>query len=243
MDQAGGGGGTDDQTAAEVTVDASVFTGGILSGTDTDVQEALETINFHDFGDITAVNTEANSGLAGGCAGDDCDLSLDIHNLPTFTGAIADVDLFAIVNMSQGDDPQVAAASTVRTYMQIGAGGGTGDITAVTTANNSGLAGGCSSGECEPTLDLENLDDYLDDLNADSVLAFNDSFSNNKITMAQFATFQADGTTITASNGVFSAVGGGSGGTASEATFKGALASTSTTAAGLRQRVHDYRDC
>ena len=40
----GGGGGTDDQTAAEVTVDATGFTGN-LSATDTDVQTALATFD------------------------------------------------------------------------------------------------------------------------------------------------------------------------------------------------------
>ena len=42
--QSGGGGGTDDQTAAEVPVTATGFTGN-LGATDTDVQTALETID------------------------------------------------------------------------------------------------------------------------------------------------------------------------------------------------------
>ena len=40
----GGGGGTDDQTAAEVPVTTTNFNGN-LSGTDNDVQAALETID------------------------------------------------------------------------------------------------------------------------------------------------------------------------------------------------------
>ena len=44
IDASGGGGGTDDQTAAEVPVTATGFAGN-LSGTDTDVQTALATID------------------------------------------------------------------------------------------------------------------------------------------------------------------------------------------------------
>ena len=65
---AGIDGGTDDQTAAEVTVSTTNF-GVNLSATDDSVQEALDTLDdliSGGTGDITAVTTASNSGLAGG---------------------------------------------------------------------------------------------------------------------------------------------------------------------------------
>ena len=79
-----GGGGTDDQTAAEVPVTTTNFDGN-LSGTDDDVQAALETLDDLSVsggtGDITAVGTAANSGLAGGADSGDVDLIMDVANL------------------------------------------------------------------------------------------------------------------------------------------------------------------
>ena len=76
-------------------------------------------------GDITGVTTSGNSGLSGGVATGTATLILDIHNLSPITGAIADDDRFALSNVSAGADAtQWVAADTVRTYMQIGGGGG-----------------------------------------------------------------------------------------------------------------------
>lgn len=93
---------------------------------------------------------------------------------------------------------------------------GEGDITGVTitTAATSGLSGGASatSGAFSSTLTFT-----PNGLNAGAVNVANDSFviidaddSNNpkKETIADLATAMADGTTVTATNGVLSASGG-----------------------------------
>ena len=81
---AGIDGGTDDQTAAEVTVSTTSFTGN-LSGTDDSVQEALDTLddlNIGGTGDITAVTTASNSGLAGGANTGNVALVVNLAGLP-----------------------------------------------------------------------------------------------------------------------------------------------------------------
>lgn len=61
---AGGGGGTDDQTAAEVPVSASGFTGN-LSPSDTDVQTALETLDaMAAGGDVTGPGSSTDTAVA-----------------------------------------------------------------------------------------------------------------------------------------------------------------------------------
>ena len=73
-----------------------------------------------DVGDITAVVTAVNSGLAGGSQDGEADIRLHIHNLPAMTGlAIADNDRFALANESAGGDAtQFVEADAVREYMQ-----------------------------------------------------------------------------------------------------------------------------
>ena len=68
VDQTGGGG-TDDQTAAEVTVDATAFTGN-LSATDTAVQTALDTIDGLSLGGTGTVSVVAFSAPMGECGRD-----------------------------------------------------------------------------------------------------------------------------------------------------------------------------
>ena len=93
---AGVDGGTDNQTAAEVAVSITNFSGN-LSSTDDSVQDALDTIddlNLGGTGDITAVTTANNSGLAGGSNSGNVALVVNIPGLPdsasiTGTGTLA----------------------------------------------------------------------------------------------------------------------------------------------------------
>ena len=69
---------------------------------------------------------------------------------------------------------------------QGGGGGGTGDITAVTTGMNSGLAGGVDSGAADLTLDISNLPGQGTIAGADR-LAFDDALQTKHITVQNFA--------------------------------------------------------
>ena len=86
--------GTDDQTAGEVPVDETQFSGN-LGSTDTDVQAALETI------DALDVDT------------------LDIAGLPAQTGNFAGADLHAVWNATNGQVEKVTMTAT-RAFMQEG---------------------------------------------------------------------------------------------------------------------------
>ena len=89
-------------------------------------------------------------------------------------------------------------------------GGGTGDITGITTASNSGLAGGVTSGTATLTLDLSNLTGQGNIAGGDH-LPFDDVSASvsKRITLANLASHLA-GTNLTASaGGVLSASSGG----------------------------------
>ena len=85
-----------------------------------------------------------------------------------------------------------------------------GDITAVNTAANSGLAGGASSGAVTLTLDMNNLTAASVNVANDSIAIIDADASNGtrKESIADLATAMADGSTITASSGVLSSSGG-----------------------------------
>ena len=96
---------------------------------------------------------------------------------------------------------------------EAGDGGGTGDITEVTTASTSGLTGGATSGAVALSVDItgltRNLSGQLD--GADSVMMYDDSESALRyFTFGSFAGFFTNNTTtLTASNGQIMVADGG----------------------------------
>ena len=113
----GGGGGTDDQTAAEVPVTTTDFNGN-LSGTDNDVQAALETIDDLSLGaggGLTAVSSDST--LDGdGTAGDPLGLTdVEVNQLDSVPGLLAETaDLsIEVISRTWTDGTDVAAGGFV----------------------------------------------------------------------------------------------------------------------------------
>ena len=118
-------------------------------------------------GDITAVTTASNSGLAGGAVTGSVALRADLSGLPTITTASATTTL---AGSTAGGTTGKFTVGTVAAFLADGTtitetngvlssvATGTGDITAVTTANNSGLAGGALVGQVPLELDIANLE-------------------------------------------------------------------------------------
>ena len=111
---------TDDQTAAEVDVTTTNFDGN-LSATDDDVQAALETLDDlavggGGSGDITAVTTEANSGLAGGVTVGEAILTLDINKLPAVT-SVTTGDHFLISDFTDSNANKKITADHFGTHL------------------------------------------------------------------------------------------------------------------------------
>ena len=105
-------------------------------------------------GTITRIRTQSDSGLAGGVTTGVATLTLDASNLSGYQGTPLSTDTMIIFNVN------ASPAATERiTLGQLALliGGGTGDITGITTAAGSGLAGGATSGTPSLSLDIGSL--------------------------------------------------------------------------------------
>ena len=141
-------------------------------------------------GDITAVTTANNEGLAGGCTTGACALSLDVANLQAITSVAVD-DSIAVQDLTDSSATRRVTLDNVFTTFAstgIGALAGGGhffDPTEIVTIPNPAPADG---------------------------IVFSDASQAGlarRATLTSFATTMADGVTITASNGVLSSVSGG----------------------------------
>jgi hypothetical protein len=140
--------------------------------------------------DITAVtiNTNANSGLSGGTAtssgASTTTLLMDANNLATATAV--STDYLVIEDVTDGSTKKALISDIVAL----------GDITAVNTASNSGLAGGGTSGDLSITVDPSNLSSgsgiTVDTANDLMILEDATDGTVYKVTPNQFASSETD---------------------------------------------------
>ena len=172
-------------------------------------------------GDITAVTTANNSGLAGGVTTGAADLSLDVANLQAVT-SVAVGDLVAIQDLTNsGATRKVTLDDVFTTFASTGIGA---------------LAGGGHF------LDLTEIVTITALAAGDEVVLSDDSNSDvaRRSTLTTLGAFLADGTTITASSGVLSSVSGGA--TITDTDIAEDATTESTTGGASRQAIAEMRD-
>ena len=160
---------------ASISVDASNLTS--VTGTTSDyviIQDVDDSDNtkkclISDFvaaGDITAVNTAANSSLAGGAASGAVSLTADVNNSTSATATASDYVL-----ISDTDDSNATKKALVSDIVSLA-----GDITGVTAG--TAMSGGGSSGAITVNVDV-NSASAVTALSTDYVLIADTSDSNN----------------------------------------------------------------
>jgi len=183
--------------------DLSTIQSSITSATDGQIAFAQDTESYYRYdsdsaswvallggADITAVTitTAANSGLSGGSSATEgafsATLLVDANNLSIVTADSA--DYLVIEDVTDGSTKKALISDIVAL----------GDITAVNTAANSGLAGGGSSGDLSISVDPSNLADgsgITVDV-ANDLLILEDATDGTvyKVTPSQFASSGTD---------------------------------------------------
>jgi hypothetical protein len=183
--------------------DLSTIQSSITSATDGQIAFAQDTESYYRYdsdstswvallggADITAVTitTAANSGLSGGSSATEgafsATLLVDANNLSIVTADSA--DYLVIEDVTDGSTKKALISDIVAL----------GDITAVNTAANSGLAGGGSSGDLSISVDPSNLADgsgiTVDTANDLMILEDATDGTVYKVTPSQFASSGTD---------------------------------------------------
>jgi len=183
--------------------DLSTIQSSITSAVDGQIAFAQDTESYYRYdsdssswvallggADITAVTitTASNSGLSGGSTATSgaftSTLLIDANNLATATAE--QTDYLIIEDVTDGSTKKALISDIVSL----------GDITAVNTASNSGLAGGGTSGDLSITVDPSNLTDgssiSVDTANDLMILEDVTDGTVYKVTPSQFASSGTD---------------------------------------------------
>ena len=135
---------TDDQTAAEVNTDTANF-GGHLSGTDTTVQAALDTLDdIASGGDITAVGTTAP--LTGGGTAGDVTVAIRAAS-PTQSGSMSAADKTKLDGVAANATANDGDVTGVTASAPLTGGGASGDLTIALPDATTTAAGAMSSAD------------------------------------------------------------------------------------------------
>lgn len=140
--------------------DLSTIQSSITSPTDGQIAFAQDTESYYRYdldstswtallggADITAVNTNANSGLSGGASSGAVTLTVDANNLDTATAVSTD---YVVIEDVTDNSTKKALISDIISQ---------GDITEVNTSATSGLNGGATSGAVNLVIDPSQLSD------------------------------------------------------------------------------------
>ena len=173
-------------------------------------------------GDITAVTTANNSGLAGGVTTGAADLSLDVANLQAITSVAVD-DSIAVQDLTDSSATRrVTLDNVFTTFASTGIGA---------------LAGG---GHFFDPTEIVGTSVVAPDDNLIIEDESNPTNAARTVAVSLFAASLADGTTITASNGVLSSVSGGA--TITDTAIAEDATTESTTGGASRQAIAEMRD-
>ena len=135
---------TDDQTAAEVDTNTANF-GGHLSGTDTTVQAALDTLDdIASGGDITAVGTTAP--LAGGGTAGDVTVAIRAATA-TLSGSMSAADKAKLDGVAANATANDGDVTSVTASAPLTGGGDTGDLTIALPDATTTAAGAMSAAD------------------------------------------------------------------------------------------------